>query len=128
VLRDFRDTQLLKSETARKYIDLYYQYTEAIVEVLRTDKRSKDLAFSLLDTVLDAIRASGTSRDYRFTEKNVTDAMELVRRIAKYAPGELQEELTGYRAELDEIFAKGRGKKLTQFTRQLQKHAAKRRK
>ncbi len=127
LLKDFRDTHLLQSETAVKYINLYYNYTDAIVEVLATDKRSRELAFSLLDTVINAIKATGTSSEFRLTGDNIKHAMELVKRVATQGPPELQRELTSYHDELNELFAKGRGKKLTEFARVLQKHAAKRR-
>lgn len=127
LLRDFRDTHLLESEVAQKYIDLYYNYSEAIVEVLRTDKRSKELAFSLLDTVIAGIAATGTPKEFVLTEDNIDKARELAKRLAKYGPRELQKELKTYQAELDELFAKGRGRKLTEFTRVVQKHYGKRR-
>jgi hypothetical protein len=127
LLRDFRDTHLLESVTARKYIDLYYNYTEAIVEVLRTDNRSRELAFSLLDTVINAIRTSATSEEFRFTEDNIEHAIELLKRITTYAPSKLQKELMTYQDELKELFAQGRSKKLTEFTQILQKHTTKRR-
>ncbi|UCG83157.1 MAG: hypothetical protein JSW38_13495 [Dehalococcoidia bacterium] len=127
LLSQFRDTHLLESATAKKYIDLYYNYTEAIVEVLRADKRSKELAFSLLDTVINAIRATATSEEFRFTEENIDCAMELLRRVTRYAPRELRKELMTYQEELNEIFAMGRGKKLTDFTETVQKYSSKRR-
>jgi len=126
LLRDFRDTHLLESETAQKYIDLYYDYSEAIVEVLRTDSRARDLAFSLLGTVIEAVRATGTSEEFRFTEENIDAARELVKRVAKSAPPDLQRELMGYREEFDELMARGRGKKITEFAQAVQKQTAKR--
>lgn len=127
LLRDFRDTHLLESATAQKYIDLYYKYTEAIVEVLRTDRRSRDLAFSLLDTVINAIRATATSQEFRFTEDNMKNVLELMKRITKYAIPELRKELLTYQREIEDLLAKGRGKRLTEFTRVLQKHVRERR-
>jgi hypothetical protein len=126
LIRDFRDTHLLESITAQKYIDLYYNYTEAIVEVLRTDKRSRELAFSLLDTAIDAIRSTGTSEEFHFTEDKIGKAMELLRRIIRFAPPELKRELMTYQKEIEELFSLGRGRKLTEFTRILQKQTAKR--
>jgi hypothetical protein len=125
LLKEFRDTSLLKSESAKKYMDLYYNYTDAFVEVLSTDKRSRELAFELLDTVIKAIKATGTPSEFRLTENHVKHAMELVKRISIYGPAELQNELASYHDELNELFAKGRGKKLTEFVRILQRRPAK---
>ena len=61
LLRDFRDTHLAESETAKKYIDIYYRYTESFVEVLRSDPAAKKLAFSLLETAISAIRSLGNA-------------------------------------------------------------------
>jgi hypothetical protein len=125
LLKEFRDTNLLKSETAIKYMDLYYNYVDAFVEVLSTDKRSRELAFELLDTVIKAIKATGTPSEFKLTEDHVKHAMELVKRISIYGPAELQHELASYHDELNDLFAKGRGKKLTEFVRILQRHPAK---
>jgi hypothetical protein len=126
LLRNFRDTQLMQSVTAQKYIDLYYKHTDSIVSVLSMDQRSRQLAFSLIDTVIEAIRATGTSREFTFSDKNIDNALELVQRITKHAPPEMRKELALYQNEVKELFALGRGKKITEFTKTVQKHTAKR--
>jgi len=65
LLRDFRDNDLLKSETGKKYVDLYYQYSPAIVKLIEQNPDLKQQVRTSIMAIMPTIqqRLRGMPRD-----------------------------------------------------------------
>jgi hypothetical protein len=96
ILRQFRDEVLSASEAGRRITDIYYEYSDIIIEIFEENPALKSHAAKLLDNIIPVIHAAldSGSKIPLLTDEVSADASVLIDEIDAVMASPLKEALT----------------------------------